>query len=206
MGIFEEGLTLLKITATADQIEKVETYINELMMWNEKFNLISAAGYDEIIIRHILDSLSCLKTIDSLPGSSIADVGSGAGLPGILLAVFLEHKKVYLIERSGKKAGFLRNAVAVLGLRDRIEVVERDLREVDMKFDTVVLRAFRQFADFLPMLRRITAEGGRIAACKGRIEMIRKELQAAGIDESGVEITRLEVPFLDEERNLVMLL
>ena len=205
MGIFEEGLTRLEIVATAEQLKKIETYINELILWNKKLNLISSTMHDEIIIRHILDSLSGLKAIGSLPGTSIADVGSGAGLPGILLAIFLENKNVSLIERSGKKAGFLRSTAAVLGLRDRVEIIERDLREVDMKYDTVVFRAFRQFADFLPMLRRITAERGRIAAYKGRIEIVKNELKAAGIAESGAEIVRLEVPFLDEQRNLVVL-
>lgn len=205
MKMLEQGLDRLGVEPTENQLKKLNAYIDELKVWNSKLNLVSFRNDDELIIRHILDCLAGVEIIRKLGGTSIADVGTGAGLPGILLAIFLEDKTVSLVERSGRKAGFLRSTSALLGLVDRVEVLDVDLKQVDGEFDIVTLRAFREFADFISPLRGITAPGGKIAAFKGRMDMIREDLKAAGIKEDDVEIIGLKVPFLGEERNLVII-
>jgi 16S rRNA (guanine527-N7)-methyltransferase len=203
--MLEKGLSQLGINPTELQKDRLNTYIEELQMWNSKLNLVSFRDRDELIIRHILDCLAGIEVIRSLGGSSIADIGTGAGLPGMLLAIFLEDKTVSLVERSGRKAGFLRSTSALLGLVGRVEVIDADLKQVEGEFDIVTLRAFRDFGDFIAPLRRITAPGGKIAAFKARKEVIGKDLKAAGINPSEVEIVSLKVPFLDEERNLLLI-
>ena len=203
--MLEQGLSQLRIYPSELQRKRLDTYITELKMWNSKLNLVSFRDEQELIVRHILDCLAGLDAIRELGGSSIADIGTGAGLPGILLAIFLEDKTVSLVERSGKKVGFLRSTSALLGLMDRVEVIESDLKQVDGQFDIVTLRAFREFGDFIDQLRRITAPGGKIAALKGRSENINVDLTAAGIDPLDAKIIKLKVPFLDEERNLLVI-
>ncbi|MBI9107625.1 MAG: 16S rRNA (guanine(527)-N(7))-methyltransferase RsmG [Spirochaetales bacterium] len=203
--MLEAGLAELKIVPTDIQRERLNAYIEELLVWNSKLNLVSASDREELIVRHILDCLSGLEIIRNMGGSSIADIGTGAGLPGMLLAIFLEKRTVSLVERSGRKAGFLRSTSALLGLVDRVEVLDVDLKQVDGVFDIVTLRAFRDLGDFISPLRKITAPGGRIAAYKGRMEVIEKDLKAACIKMSDAEIIGLKVPFLEEERNLLII-
>ena len=198
------GLETLEIEISQRQERMLNSYIKELEIWNKKLNLVSFRDYDELIIRHILDSLSALPEIKTLEGTSIADAGSGAGLPGMLLAIFLEDRSFTLIERSGKKAGFLKSTSALLGLVDRIEVFDHDLVELKESFDIVTLRAFREFGDYLPALKAITRAGGTIAAYKGKLSSINDDLGKAGLSVNDVKIAELEVPFLSEQRHLLL--
>jgi len=205
MMMLDAGLAELKIIPTQIQKERLDAYIKELQVWNRKLNLVSAKDEEELIVRHVLDCLSGLAVIRDLGGRSIADIGSGAGLPGMLLAIFLEDRTLSLVERSGRKAGFLRSISALLGLVDRVEIINSDLKEVDGEFDIVTLRAFREFGDFIKPLRKITAPGGKIAAFKGRRASIEADLKAGGIAIADAGIISLKVPFLEEERNLLII-
>lgn len=200
-----EGLSILNIEASGRKLEKLETYMNELELWNSRLNLVSVKGSEEIIVRHILDCLAGLKIIEQFDGKSIADIGSGAGLPGLLLAIFLEDRTVALIERSGKKAGFLRSTTAILGMVDRVDIIEEDLKSVKGRFDIITLRAFREFGDFYKSMKAITAENGCIAAYKGRMNSILSDLKAVKLDAEKVETIELEVPFLEEDRHLLVI-
>ena len=199
-----EGLRLMDIDPSDAALAKLELYINELELWNNRLNLVSFDDREQLVVRHILDSLSGLKAISGLEGNSIADIGSGAGLPGLLLAIFMEDRHFTLVERSGKKAGFLRSTAALLGLVDRVNVFDSDLKQVSGQYDIVCLRAFRDFGEFYKELRAVTAESGVIAAYKGRMSSITSDLYTAGINPRQAEIIPLTVPFLDEERNLLL--
>ena len=100
-----EGLNGLGIKASEDRLTKLELYINELELWNSRLNLVSVDDREQLIVRHILDCLAGLNIINSLPGERLADIGSGAGLPGMLLAIFMEDRHFTLVERSRKKGG-----------------------------------------------------------------------------------------------------
>ena len=203
--MLDEGLARLGIEASSRQREMIDAYIDELLIWNSKLNLVSVRSREELVVRHILDCLAGLEIVRDLGGRSIADIGSGAGLPGMLLAIFLEDRMVTLVERSGKKAGFLRSTSALLGLVDRVSVIDRDLKAVDAVFDVVTLRAFREFGDFIGQIRRITSPGGSIAAFKGRHSSVTSDLAAAGLKDADAGIIPISVPFLDEERNMMVL-
>ena len=165
---------------------------------------MKAAG-QQLIIRHVLDSLSAWRKISALPRrAQVVDVGSGAGFPGIPLAVFLADSRFTLLEPSAKKAAFLRN-VAILAHLDNVEVEEARLEDVERRFDLVVFRAFTPLHREIDALRRILNHNGVIIAYKGKRARILEEIDEAGISLEQVLIEAVEVPFLSEERHLVIL-
>lgn len=183
-------------------MELLFRYVKELTLWNDKMNLVGRLESD-FISRHLLDSLAPLSILADLKPESAADIGSGAGLPGMLLAICMPGTRWTLVERSGKKAGFLRSTIAMLGLGGRVEVADLPVEEVKQQFDLVVFRAFRQFEDFFDPIRNRVAPGGTFAAYKGKLDIIEKELAGVGLTPGDVVLDRLEVPGLAEERWLL---
>jgi 16S rRNA (guanine527-N7)-methyltransferase len=203
-GLLARGLDRLGIAWTEAQLEALEVHRAELERWNRGYGFVKARG-DELVIRHFLDCLAGLPVIAGLaPRRTILDVGSGAGFPGIPLAVFLRDCTLILLERSAKRAAFLANVVLLLGLR-HVRVEQKQLAEIGERFDLVTFRAFTPLDRDLPVLRRALAPEGHLAAYKGRREKIRRELEAAGIPEGRAAVFPLRVPFLEEERHLVVL-
>lgn len=201
-----EGLSRLSLPAGEKEVDKLKTYIRELNFWNRKLSLVHAEG-EELIIRHVLDSLAAYPFImdkAGLPDCTIADVGSGGGFPGIPLSVFLPNNKIFLIERSAKKADFLSSCSILLKL-DNVVVINKNLEEVNQQFSVVVFRAFRDFKEYFQKLISITETGGCLAAYKGKRETIDKELGELGERPGALEIIPLKVPYLEEERHLVII-
>jgi 16S rRNA (guanine527-N7)-methyltransferase len=197
----------------------LETYIAEIELFNGAYGLVGAKDRGELVTRHILDSLAPLGIMLSLlekqapqsmppaPGPlRIADAGSGAGLPGIPLAIALPDVSFTLIERMGRRAGFLRNTVAVLGFSNAaVEEGEME-KQAPGRFDLIAFRAFRPLeAPLLKGLFRLLAGGGVLAAYKGRMEAIEKEMAAAENFAGSWEAIPCPVPGLDEERHLVVI-
>ena len=204
MGLLENGLAELGIQPDADQMRRLESYIAELELWNPKYGLANADG-DDLIVRHILDSLTGLKSIRGLNPRTLADVGSGAGLPGIPLAIFLPRVQIILVERSGRRAGFLRNAVVALGLTN-VDVREQDIRDVDETFDVMTFRAFTPLEPTLTLtMLSLLNPGGWLVAYKGRRDRIGSELDLIGEGTVESSVLPVHVPRLDEERHLVIL-
>ena len=203
-SLLEQGLNRLGIECSERQFEQLVAYIAEIELWNRKMNLVADSERDKLVIRHLLDSLAPLNILKNIQAERVADVGSGGGFPGIPLAVMLPELKFSLIERSGKKAGFLRSTAAVLGLVDRVEVVQSNIEEVHDSFELTVLRAFRDFSEYYGELLRITKPEGTIAAYKGRMDSVQADLKRCGISE-GYSVKEVDVPFLEEERNLLLI-
>jgi 16S rRNA (guanine527-N7)-methyltransferase len=218
----------------------LDRYIAEIELFNPAYGLVSVKDRGELVVRHILDSLAAIGVLSGVPlplegypARRIADVGSGAGLPGIPLAIALPQARFTLIERMGRRAGFLRSALAALGLSN-VTVEETEMEKAAPgRFDLVVFRAFRPLEPpILKGLLRLLAEGGVLAAWKGRLSAIQGELgklEALGLlspdaavpdvassavalpaaSPSGAgklrrEILPVRVPFLEEERHLVL--
>jgi 16S rRNA (guanine527-N7)-methyltransferase len=214
-----KGLEELGIDYSAAQINTLSAYVDEILFWNAKYKLVAVSNRDEIITRHILDSLAPLpillesiKTFDR--PVNIADAGSGNGMPGIPLAIFLPDCNVTLIERSGKRAGFLRNALVqceadrIRSTDVQLDIIDKDIHDVVGAFDIVVFRAFRVLPDVLRALGRITSADGILFAYKSRMETIEEEL--AGVPEvllMGWEqnIISYTVPHLELERRILIL-
>ncbi|MDR0550834.1 MAG: 16S rRNA (guanine(527)-N(7))-methyltransferase RsmG [Spirochaetaceae bacterium] len=193
-------------------IELLNKYINEIEMFNGAYGLVSYASRTELVIKHILDSLAPLpylqkKAVNAVKDDAVnaADIGSGAGLPGIPLAIALPHWRWTLIERGGRRYGFLLNTIAALGLSNAC-AVNADLHETKTGgFNLAVCRAFKPLdVKLCKGIKRILAPGGILAMYKGRRENIEREMSA--LPGTRYEVHSCSVPFLDEERHIAGIL
>lgn len=185
----------------AGAAEQFADFLRLLAKWNRTWNLTAVRDPEEMVTRHLADSLSVRRW---LAGDSIADVGSGAGLPGIPLAIAEPGRHFVLIDSAAKRTRFMVQAAATLGL-DNVTVVHsraQDYRR-DTGFDTVISRAFASLADFAAAAGHLASPTGRLLAMKGRHpgEEI-ADLPAAW---RAVEVTALRVPGLQAERHVVIL-
>jgi 16S rRNA (guanine527-N7)-methyltransferase len=174
-------------------------YLGELVLWNKAYNLTSVRDPAEMVTRHLLDSLSILPHVKG----RTADIGSGAGLPGIPLAIANPALHVTLLDSGGKKARFLRHVQRALPLGN-VEVVEAraEAFEPTARFDTIVTRAFGSLGEFLDLTARLGTEHGRWLAMKGKLD--RKELVRVPPGFRVEPEIQLQVPGLDEQRHLII--
>jgi 16S rRNA (guanine527-N7)-methyltransferase len=217
-SVLEDGLALLhQDSITARAISLLHNYIAEIELHNSALSLVGSTDHRGLVIRHILDSLAPLGILRGLlpqsPGGAglrlhadIADVGSGAGLPGIPLAIALPDCRFTLIERKTRRAVFLQNTLAALGLPNAV-VEEREMEKAPrFRFDLISFRAFRPLEPaILKGLFRLLRPGGVLAAYKGRREKIDAEMGAIAGMVGSWEALPCPVPFLDEERHLVVI-
>ena len=195
----------------------LERYIALLQEYNAKFDLINTDDHDEIAVRHILDSLAPVSNLASLmieknqsgfdSQFTVADIGSGAGLPGIPLAAAFKTIPFVLVERMTKRCGFLQTCVQELGLANVVVEENQAERLAQNRFDVAVFRAFRPLEKkMLRVLRRILKPNGVLAAYKARASSIEAEMNALGANIPQYTVQPLSVPFLaDHERNLVII-
>jgi 16S rRNA (guanine527-N7)-methyltransferase len=174
-------------------------YLGELVLWNKAYNLTAVRDPAAMVTRHLLDSLALLPLVE---GRTL-DVGSGAGLPGIPLALANPALHVTLLDSNGKKTRFLRHVQRALALTN-VEIVEARAEKYEpaARFDTVVTRAFGSLAEFFAAAARLCAPAGRLVAMKGKLDAT--ETAAIPADIEIKEIRRLTVPGLDEERHAVI--
>lgn len=194
-GITELGLTLPRGTTP------LLAYIDVLHEWNQRYNLTAVREPGQMVSRHVLDSLAVAPF---LYGHSILDVGSGAGLPGIPLAVAFPERHFVLLDSNGKKSRFLTHAISVLGLKN-VEVVQtraEDYRPAE-GFAVVICRALTSLAGFLCWTEHLGAPGGRWLAMKGA--QPKAELQQLPAAFRLIAVHPLKVPGLDAQRCVVEL-
>ena len=201
-------------------ISHLNTYINEIKLFNDAYGLVAVKSDEELVVKHILDSLAPLGIISRLAAKAannaacnaalhalpqIADAGSGAGLPGIPLAIALPQYHFTLIERMERRADFLWNAKAVLGLSN-ITIEKEELEKIRTgQFSLVTFRAFKPLEPkLLAALFNICTEQGIIAAYKGRHEKIMEEI--APLEKlCKWKALPCNVPLLNEERHLLVI-
>jgi 16S rRNA (guanine527-N7)-methyltransferase len=201
MTTLVDGARALGIELTDDQVAKLIAHLDLLDDWNTRINLTAIRERPAQITKHILDSLTMLRW---LQGARIADVGSGAGFPGIPLAIVAPERHFALIESVGKKCRFLEEARDTLGLTN-VEVVQSraETYKPAERFDTVLARAVGPVADLVKFAGGLVAGGGRFFAMKGRYpeEELARKLNGWKV----AAVHKLQVPGLDEERHLVEL-
>ncbi|MDR2509983.1 MAG: 16S rRNA (guanine(527)-N(7))-methyltransferase RsmG [Spirochaetaceae bacterium] len=194
----------------------LERFIGEIELFNAAYGLVSYSGPDELVTRHVLDSLAplgiiCRECAARFPalavwegggGLSIADFGSGAGFPGIPLAIALPKARFTLIERKKKRSNFLQSVCAGLGLSNAVVAEDAAGAVLAGAFHAVTFRAVSPLNEALEKeLGRLLGENGFIAAYKGRAETARAETRGA----KGVYTARsCKVPFLDGERTMLI--
>jgi 16S rRNA (guanine527-N7)-methyltransferase len=188
------------------RVAKLLDYVALLAKWNAVYNLTAIRDPRQMLIQHILDSLSIVPHLVQRNPGTVLDVGSGGGLPGIVLAIVRPDWGVTVNDIVHKKTAFQAQAKAELGLMNlsvvtgRVETL-RPGAEVSAKFDVIVSRAFAELADFVTLARHLVAEQGAILAMKGVRPDDEIERLPAGVYVE--QVVRLDVPFLDAERHLV---
>ncbi len=207
-GACEWGLEL-----TTEQVQAFELYYRELVAWNERINLTAITGYEEVQVKHFLDSLSCSQALTGLPaGWTCIDIGAGAGFPGLPLKIAFPRMRLTVMESTGKKAAFLEHIVAELGLsgvdvfRGRAEEAGREpgLRE---SFDAALARAVATLPVLVEYALPLVRVGGLFVAQKGselqeEVEAARGAMKLLGGELA--EVRSVDVPGLDAARHLVV--
>jgi len=194
-GIIDLGLDLPAVAET-----QLLQFLQLLAKWNQAYNLTAVRDPQEMVTRHLLDSLVLLPY---LLGTRVLDIGTGPGLPGIPLAVARPDCSFTLLDANAKKTRFVTQAMGELGLKN-VEVVQERVENYrpEQKFDTLVARAFSSIADMLASARHLCAPGGRFLAMKGVYP--EEELAAIPVDYTVSEVLALKVPGLDAARHLAI--
>ena len=195
------GASALGIDLTDEQAKRLAAHLDLLDEWGTRMNLTAIRDRSSQITKHVLDSLSVRPF---LGGERIADVGSGAGFPGIPLAIVEPHRHFTLIESTGKKCRFLEHVRDALGLAN-VEVVQSRAEALRpaARFDTVLARAVGPVAELVKLAGPLVAGGGRLLAMKGRYP--EEELAGKLNGWKVAAVHRLVVPGLEDERHLVEL-
>jgi 16S rRNA (guanine527-N7)-methyltransferase len=149
-GVIQRALGEFQLTASEEQVIQIQQYIRILLMWNEKVNLTAIRDPQEILYRHICESMYAAEAVP-LKNGRLADVGSGGGFPGLPLKIIRPDLRVFLVESNLKKATFLAEVVRELGLTDAQVLVRRyeELGEEVAPLDYVCSRALGEFPPFL---------------------------------------------------------
>jgi 16S rRNA (guanine527-N7)-methyltransferase len=200
-----DGLAASGLEMSAGMQSKLLGYVALLKKWNQTYNLTAIRDESEMVTQHLLDSLSLLPVLpeQALAGRRWADVGSGAGLPGIPLAIARPDLQMTLIEAVEKKSAFQRQAKIELGLSN-VTVACRRVEEMPGGlFDAVVSRAFAELAAFVDLAGHLLAPNGRLYAMKGLAPDEETGRLASGW--AVRDRTRLSVPGLDAQRHLIVL-
>jgi len=198
------GLEELALALPAETRVRLLAYLALMQKWNRVYNLTAIRDPVEMVTHHLLDSLAVVPHLDQeRAGLSIADVGSGAGLPGIPLALARPDWRITLNDRGSKKAAFLRQAKIELALAN-VAVHEGDAASwhPQQRFDCAISRAFTALAEFVATCRHLVAPGGLLAAMQGTRREPAGNVPAGGVDCR--DVRRLQVPLLDAERHLVL--
>ena len=215
METLKAGAQKLGLHLTTVQLEQFELYYQDLIDWNRRMNLTSITDYEEVQVKHFLDSLTiitAIKAIDKNQRMTVIDVGTGAGLPGIPLKILLPDIRLMLLEATLKKTKFLRHVIGGLGL-DNVEIVIGRAEEVAHeaqyreKFDLVLSRAVASLPALVELTLPFCAVGGRfIAQKKGNIEREVEQAQKAIDILGGIlrEVKSIELEELGDKRYLVI--
>jgi 16S rRNA (guanine527-N7)-methyltransferase len=195
----EQGIATLGLQLPADAVPRLLDYQALLQRWNATYNLTAVRDPVEMVTRHLLDSLAILPYVQ---GRTLADLGTGPGLPGIPLAIAAPGREVLLVDSNGKKVRFLREAIRSLKL-EGVRAVQSRVEEVEGSFDCVTARAFASLADMLGWGGHLLAPDGVWLAMKGKAPD--EELPGVPPGFAVRDIHALAVPGLDAERSLVVL-
>ncbi len=197
-----------------EHLQAFEIYYRELAAWNEKFNLTAITDYDEVQIKHFLDSLTCLLAVPC-PLSLVPciDIGAGAGFPGLPLKIACPDLQLTLLEATGKKVGFLEHIVGRLGLTE-VEVIKGRAEEVGRdavhreRYDLALARAVAELPVLVEYALPFCRLGGLFVAQKGPEGDAEAEAAEGAIATLGGALRRivhLELPHLGEARSLVVI-
>lgn len=198
-----DSITKLKLEISADQRHKLMLYLDKLLFWNKAYNLTAIKQPKEALIKHIID---CLAILPHLKSGKLLDIGTGAGLPGVVIAICEPSREVTVLDSNQKKIRFIRQSVSELKLTNVTPVasrIENFLPQEHEKFEVITSRAFASLTDFVEAAEPRLAQDGWLQAMKGLIP--EPEDINALVDEWQIDHIALDVPHLHETRHLTEL-
>lgn len=210
--LIADAQALYNITLSKKQITLLQLYEDELLRVNEQFNLTAVRDRKGVRVKHFLDSFSCMLALREALPSSLVDIGTGAGFPGIPLKIILPKLKLTLVESVGKKAGFCRQMVEMLGLENvqviqsRAEDLGQDLHHRE-KYDWAVARAVASMPVLVEYLLPLVHIGGRILAQKGESGPAEAQAAEHAITLTGGRLRQvlpIHLPGVADERFLIV--
>lgn len=220
MKLLSEGARLMGLKLNEEHLRAFEIYYQELVAWNEKFNLTAITDYDQVQIKHFLDSLTCLladgdlrRAICQQPGVRAIDIGAGAGFPGLPIKIVCPGLRLTLLEATGKKVGFLEHIVSRLGLvgveviKGRAEELGRDAAHRE-RYDLALARAVAELPVLVEYALPFCKPGGLFVAQKGTEGDAEAKAAEGAIATLGGALRRvvhLELPNLAKPRSLVVI-
>ncbi len=200
--ILATGIRALGLALPDGAADRLLAYVALLAKWNRTYNLTAVHDEAEMVTHHLLDSLAILPHLGA--PRRLADVGSGAGLPGLVLAVARPDLEVVSIEASQKKAAFQQQAKIELGLANAsVHCGRVEAMEPGVQFDAVTSRAFSSLAEFVRLTDRLVGREGRLLAMKGTVPA--DEIAALPAGWRAAAVHRLAVPGLEAQRHLIVL-
>jgi 16S rRNA (guanine527-N7)-methyltransferase len=200
LSLLHDGINKLHLKLSSKQINSIEQYTSDIFTYNQKVNIIGAKNYTDIIIKHILDCLAGITYFS--PFKNIADIGSGAGLPGILLAICFSEKHISLIESKSRKTLFLNKEIASLKLSN-VSVMQQNVYEIKKKYNCITTRAFSNIQKILTCSENMITTDTQYILYKGTRSRIIEECTEAKLFKKKYDIIEIIVPFLKGERHLV---
>jgi len=195
----ERGIAALGLSLPEAAVPRLLDYQALLERWNAAYNLTAIRDSAEMVTRHLLDSLAILPYVQ---GETLADLGTGPGLPGIPLAIAAPGRQILLVDSNGKKVRFLREAIRALKL-EGVRAVQSRVEEVEGQFDCITARAFASLEDMLGWGGHLLAPQGIWLAMKGKQPDDELPGVPAGFAVRGMHA--LAVPGLEAERHLVVI-
>jgi 16S rRNA (guanine527-N7)-methyltransferase len=204
--------SVLGIQLTARQLAAFQRYEQELLEWNERFNLTAIRDVESMRVKHFLDSLTCLLAWRDAPPGSLIDIGTGAGFPGLPIKILLPNLRLTLVESVGKKASFCKHMVEALKL-EHVEVLQAraeelgQMKEYREKFDWAVARAVASLPVLAEYLLPLVHVGGGMLAQKGESAAAEAHAAERAFQVLGGNLRQLkkvELPGVAEERFLVI--
>ena len=196
----KDSARLFGVELDEPRAQRLLRLLDELVKWNAAYNLTAITDPERMVTHHLLDSLSVQS---ALHGSTIADVGTGAGFPGLPLALVNPQRRFTLIDSNNKKVRFVSHAAHLLGLANVTAVHSRsESFKPEKPFDTVVARAFAALPELLKLVTPLCGPDTRVLAMKGK----RPDDEISGVRDPWrvLEVRALTVPGLNEERHLVI--
>ena len=200
-AVLEAGLGELGLALDQEPIDRMLAHVRLVRAWSRSYNLVARGDLAGLVSRHVLDSLAIHRLV---PDGRLLDVGSGAGFPGLPLAIALPRLEVTLLDSAGKRARFLRHVVRTLRL-ERVAVVQARVEDyaAAQPFAAIVSRAFATLSDYARQVRHLADPETRILALKG--QRPREELDDLPEWVNVLEIQRYHVPDLHAERHVVIM-
>lgn len=197
--LLKAGIEEIGFRYSEKQVDAFLTYLEELKKWNKAYNLTGLKTDRDIIIKHFLDSLLFAKALSS-EALTLADIGSGAGFPGIPIKIMFPDLLVFLIEPTQKKAVFLQHICSKLQLKNA-EIIDKRIEEVKgLQVDVAVTRALFSVREFIEKTKDILNKKGVLILSKG--PGLEKELE--GTDQYGISISDFKLPFENIIRHMVV--